>query len=205
MGKPVIAVDIDDVIFPFVPEIIKQFNTRIGADLTLDDFKVYHFSQVWGSTEEEANDIVAEFLTQDVVHLQPISGAQEALSILSRDFRIVLVTARNGLFAPSTQQWLEAHFKDLFEDVIFAGNPHDTVVYREKGMVCQELGAVVLIDDSPNNLQSALDYGIDALLFGAHNWNREHSLPAHIARCETWEETVKYIHENYLAAQKSDQ
>jgi 5'(3')-deoxyribonucleotidase len=204
MGKPVIAVDIDDVIFPFVPEIIKHFNMRRGATITIDDFSVYHFSQVWGSTEEEANAIVAEFLKQDVVHLLPIEGAQQAFSRLSRDFTIVLVTARNGLFAPSTQQWLEAHFKGLFNDVIFAGNPHDTDVYREKGIVCEELGAILLIDDSPDNLRSALDHGTSALLFGMHNWNRQHDLPTDIARCESWEEATKYIYKTFPVAGKSD-
>lgn len=198
MSKPVIAVDIDDVIFPFIPELIKHYNLRKGADLTLEDFKIYHFSQVWGNTEEEANAIVAEFLTQDLVHLQPLPGAQQAFDRLSRDFDIVLITARNGLFAPSTTQWLQAHFQGLFEDVIFAGNPHDTIEYREKGIICQEVGAAVLIDDSPGNLQSALDYGVDAVLFGAHNWNKVHTLPDHIVRCRTWKEVVDHVYRVYV-------
>ena len=201
MSKPVVAIDIDDVIFPFVPEILKHFNTRSGADLSLDDFTVYHFSQVWGSTEDEANAIVAEFLSQDVVHLQPIAGAQKAFAELNREFTIVLVTARNGLFAPSTRQWLQSHFEGLFKDVIFAGNSHDTLIYREKGMICKELGAVVLIDDNPSNLQSALDYGIDALLFGAHKWNEVHALPEHTVRCDTWEEVVSHVRGKYLNSQ----
>lgn len=198
MQKPVIAVDIDDVIFPFVVEIASHYNALKGAKLTKDDFFSYHFRDVWGGTEEEGNEVVATFLEKDVVHVLPLEGAKEAFEQLKKDFTIMLVTARNGIFEKRTRQWLEAHFGGLFHDVIFAGNPHDTVDYRKKGEICRELKAVCLIDDSPSNLVSAIECGIQPILFGAHPWNMHHELPAGVPRCSSWEEVTQYIYSNVL-------
>lgn len=200
MPKRTIAVDVDDVLFPFVPELMAHYNGLRGAAFRMEDFSKYHFSEVWGISEEEANEIVASYLTQDVVHLSPMPGAQAAFARLADDFRLVIVTARNGIYEQRTRQWLDAHFGNLIDDVIFAGNPYDCEVYRAKGEVCAELGAVLLIDDSPSNLQSALEHEVDALLFGAHLWNQEHALPVTVPRCATWPEAVEYIRSHYVMA-----
>ena len=76
MPKRTIAVDVDDVLFPFVPEIIVHYNGLRGAAFRMEDFSKYHFSEVWGISEEEANEIVASYLTKDVVHLLPVPGAK---------------------------------------------------------------------------------------------------------------------------------
>jgi 5'(3')-deoxyribonucleotidase len=200
MPKLTIAVDVDDVLFPFVPEIMAHYNGLRGAAFRLEDFSKYHFSEVWGISEEDANGVIASYLAKDVVHLSPVPGAQEALARLAEDFRLIVVTARNGVYEQPTRKWLDMHFGNLIEDAIFAGNPYDCEVYREKGEVCVDLGAALLIDDSPNNLQSALEHEVDALLFGAHQWNQVHSLPATVPRCATWPEVVDYIRARYVLA-----
>lgn len=192
--KPVIAVDIDDVLFPLLEGITEYHNTLKGTMLTADDFFTYDFSEVWGTSAEETEQIVSDFLRLDHLQLRPVDGAAAALARLSQDFDVVLVTARNQLFEKETVQWLRGHLPDLFQSVIFAGNPHDGRPYRPKGVICQELNAQLLIDDHPANLLSAAECGVDGVLFGSRSWSVLDQPSARIVPCGDWEAVEEYIY-----------
>lgn len=192
--KPVIAVDIDDVLFPFVDGVADYHNSLRGTTLSADDFFTYNFSQVWGISPEEADDIISSFLGSENLELRPVKGAAEALAQLGRDFDIVLVTARNEIFEKETVQWLRRHLSDLFRHVIFAGNPHDGRPYRAKGVICRELGAQLLIDDHPTNLMSAAECGIDGVLFGSRAWSVLDEPSTRIVPCVDWEAVLEYVY-----------
>lgn len=191
---PVIAIDIDDVLFPFLDEIVHYHNRIKGATLSEHDYTTFQFGQVWGVDEPEAVEIVNGFLHSDHMHLQPIPGAQASLERLSKDFQIVLVTARHQEFEESTATWLKTHLPGLFQNVVFAGNPHDGRPYRTKGEICQELGARLLIDDHPQNLLSAAEYGIDGILFGTKSWSVLDGGSTHITACRDWQAVMECIY-----------
>lgn len=195
MSRPVIAVDIDDVLFPFVDGIAEYHNTLKGTKLTAADFFSYNFVDVWGGDAAEADQIVDDFLAADQLHLQPVPGAKAALSRLGRDFEVVLVTARNQLFETETSAWLRHHLPDLFSQVVFAGNPHDGRPHRPKGVICQELGARLLIDDHPRNLLSVAEHGIEGILFGTKAWSVRPETQVRITPCEDWDAVLKYIYD----------
>lgn len=196
--KPTIAVDIDDVLFPFVIGIAEHFNKLNGATLTPEDFISFKFEEVWGGTAEESVVIVDEFQSTDSIELLPVAGASQAFSRLRADFEIVLVTARNSLFEPQTTSWLQAHFPGLFDGLIFAGNDYDGRGFRTKGEICKEIGAVLLIDDHPKNILSATKVGIDGILFGEKAWTNMDSLSElSVRHCRNWEETVGYIYDEW--------
>lgn len=197
MNKPVIAVDIDDVLFPFVDGIAAYHNNLKGTNLTVDDFFSYNFVEVWGGEVDETERIVESFLGMDQLHLQPVHGAKEALARLSQDFEVVLVTARNQLFESATSAWLQHHLPELFSQVIFAGNHHDGRPYRPKGVICEELGARLLIDDHPRNLLSVAEHGIDGVLFGTKAWSVRPETPARITPCKDWDAVVSYIYDEW--------
>lgn len=48
--KPVVAVDIDEVLAHFVPALAEFHNHKFGTDLTADDFHSYSFAEVWVRT-----------------------------------------------------------------------------------------------------------------------------------------------------------
>lgn len=195
-AKPVIAVDIDDVLFPFVDGIAAYHNKLKGTALTAKDFISYNFHEVWGGDQQETDDIIDAFLSRDHLQLQPVAGAKEALERLSGDFDVFLVTARNELFADSTASWLRRHLPDLFRHVIFAGNPHDGRPYQPKGVICESIGAQLLIDDHPANLKSAAECGIKGVLFGSHAWSViDAPLARYVTPCADWKAVLKHIYE----------
>lgn len=195
MRKPVIVCDIDDVVFPFVDNIALHYNQQFGASLTPEDFVSFNFYEVWGGTQEEANGIVEGFLAQPCLELSPLKGAVEAFTRLKEDFDIVLVTARNGIFEEGTVGWLRQHFPDLFDRAIFAGNAHDGRGFRTKGEICRELEAVLIIDDHPSNVLSAVNQGVDGILFGTKAWTLEAIDKLHnTVHCHDWSAVEEYIY-----------
>ncbi|MEP7204802.1 MAG: hypothetical protein ABI716_01240 [Candidatus Saccharibacteria bacterium] len=202
--KPIIAIDIDDVLFPFIVGVARYHNSLKGTSLTPADFVNFNLREVWGGTIEDSARLVDGFHAADHLVLEPVEGAQRALRRLQKDFTIVLVTARNVLFEPQTSRWLKHHFGGLFETVIFAGNPHDGRTYRSKGELCKQTGAVLLIDDHPNNLLSATESGLEGILFGVKTWSVMDRLPAASVRhCKDWEQTERYIYDEWRPKQLS--
>lgn len=196
-GRPVIAVDIDDVLFPFVDGIASHHNALRGSRLTVQDFVTFDLAKVFGSSQEETEAIVKSFLESDNIHLEPVAGAKEALARLKRDFDVILVTARNEYFKTKTVDWLRRQLPDLFADVHFAGNPHDGRPFRPKGAICYELGAKLLIDDYPENLRSAVSFGIDGVLFGSKPWSFVDDEEVNIVPCMDWSAVIEYIYHDW--------
>ncbi len=48
MPKPVLAIDIDEVLFPFTEKFLKRHNQRNGTNLTLDDIdELFYIEKLW--------------------------------------------------------------------------------------------------------------------------------------------------------------
>lgn len=58
-AKPVVAVDVDEVLGKFVSQLAAFHNEAYGTSLTLRDFHSYHFRDVWGGTDDEATTKVS--------------------------------------------------------------------------------------------------------------------------------------------------
>ena len=200
-----IAVDIDDVLFPFVGGVAKFHNDRHGTQLTAGDFNTYDFVDVWGGSQEDSMKLIDDFLAMDHSLIRPLEGSVDAIKRLKKDFRVVSITARNGIFEPNTVKWLSMHFPGLLDGAYFAGNRHDGRPYRSKGDICREVGANILIDDSPHNLLSATEYGIDGVLFGKKAWSVMNGLPPKsIKHCTDWTDVEDYIYNDWRPKQLSN-
>lgn len=59
VGKPVVAVDIDEVLAYFIPTLADFHNDNYGGTLlTADSFLSYEFHKVWGGTSIECSNKV---------------------------------------------------------------------------------------------------------------------------------------------------
>jgi hypothetical protein len=60
MCKPIVAVDIDEVLAQFIPKLAEFHNDVYGGNsLTIDSFVSYEFHRVWGGTVEECSSKVS--------------------------------------------------------------------------------------------------------------------------------------------------
>jgi hypothetical protein len=66
-------------------------------------------------------------------------------------------------------------------------------IHQTKGELLKSLGAQYHIDDQPKHCISALQQGIQPLLFGDYSWNRSVELPEGIVRVKNWQEVTEYF------------
>lgn len=193
MTKEVVAVDVDEVLFPYVESFVGYHNEIHGTNLAPEDFFTYEFEHVLGLTVGETIRRVHDvhdlgFDTQD-----PIEGAWTALDELSKRFNLFVITARNPGFEVTTRDWLHKNFPGIFQDVILTGHPQDIEKPRSKFEICTEIGAVALIDDSFRHVAECAGTKVVGILFGDYAWNRTEPVLDGVVRCKTWLEVVEYF------------
>eukprot|EP00736_Rhodelphis_marinus_P004012 Rmarinus@m.10350 len=198
--KPVLAIDIDEVLGHFVLALIEFYNaTQHGKRrLCLEDFHSYRFCEVWGGNDDSATEIVEEFLRSDKFRrLKPVLGAVDAVRFLALHYDVKVVTSRQHYIEEETRRWLAIHFDELFSEVLFGNHWGVTGHKRTKQDMCREIGAVCLIDDNPKYAVDCAKHGVDALLFdleGRYGWSKAHdTLPTNVSRVRSWDEVLQRL------------
>lgn len=193
-GRPIIAVDMDEVLCGFVPAVVRFHNDTYGTSLKVEDFFSYTFFYVWGGTMEEAH-LKLELFHESKYFLEelaPIPHAQNAVRALAEKYDLHVVTSRRYNIETATRQWLEQHFPNCFKGVHF-GNHYCMPGQKSipKSELCRTIGAHLLVDD---NLDYAIDCsnnGTPVVLFGDYPWNRGHintSRPELVVKTPDWDQ-----------------
>ena len=190
-GKPVIGVDIDDVIAEHIPDFVAYTNQFYGTNISTD---TYHedWPLLWNIARDETMERARKFHSDRVRHFTPIKGADEVLQTLSQRYRLVIVTARPQYTIDHTHEWIERHFKDMFTERHFVPIwEEDSLV--TKADICRQVGADYLIDDLPRHCNVAADAGITPLLFGNYTWRDDHPLHDSVVKVMDWREIAEYF------------
>ena len=127
MEKPIIAVDIDDVLSQSSQKFVEVSNALWGHQLKPEDYNE-DWSKVWGVSVKVARN------RSDLLHANGLFGDtdsfSEALPVLrelAKKYRLVVSTSRRTSIEKLTREWLEKHFTVIFDGVFFAGiydEPH---------------------------------------------------------------------------------
>lgn len=174
-----IAVDLDDVIFPFHRHFLAYHNEHYGTNIQPTDIREFlAFDKLLGCTFDERWQRIWHFNREpSTLQLELIPGAKEVLAWLKVCHRLALVTARQHSSHGPTEDYLSHHL------------PPDTFVYRyycnlytegpgiQKAQACLKLGARYLIDDSLENAIECAAEGITVILFDdpSYGWNKDWS------------------------------
>lgn len=191
--KKTIAIDIDEVLFPFVEAFVVENNTKYKTDLTPEDFFTYEFHEVLGLDIQETFKRVYAVHHAGYDNYLPLDGSVDALGRLANSFDLVIVTARNPRFAEATGAWLDSHFGGIFNKMIAIGHPAEVSKPQAKAALCVELDAVALVDDSIKHVSRCEEYGIQGILFGDYPWNRYIDIPSSAVACKDWFEVLEYF------------
>jgi len=192
MTKPVLAIDIDEVLFPFAAEFRQFCDGRDRVERSLEQLVDYDFD-LWAGSAAESLELVHAFSRLDHRLVAPLDQARETLAELRGQYRLVIVTSRDSEFEARTVAWLEHHLPGLCDDVIMAGNRHTGRSYRSKLEVCRELGAALLVDDQLHYVQEVARQGVPAVLFGDYPWNQMAELPMGVRRARNWAEVRRLL------------
>ncbi|HEX7368353.1 MAG TPA: hypothetical protein VF261_01700 [Candidatus Saccharimonadales bacterium] len=198
--RPIIAVDIDDVLAAEAPFVIAYSNEHWGYNFTLDDYQEF-WGAMWNVSGEESARRAAELHAPGVEgSYQPITRAREALEHLRERFDLVVVTSRRESVHQETLDWLDRYIgTGVFSQVVFSGIWDSGKVGAEKMTktdILRSIGARYLIDDQPKHCYSAAAGSIRAILFGEYPWNSgagAPALPPGVVRCRDWQAVQGYF------------
>jgi len=201
--KPIIAVDLDDVLSQSNRVVGEWHNEAYGTNMTLDDFYYYYYwrNPYWGTPDETFKKVEEFYKTPMLYEAPPVPGALEGVQALKElGFRLVIVTARQQQELPRTEEWIDKHYPGIFETIICTGMSQETLA-DEKAMmtklskadVCKKLGAKLMIDDSLENALKCAhaDPPQPILLFGDYQWNKHEAKYSNIKDEMSYDERVK--------------
>lgn len=202
--KPLIAIDIDDVVASVIETVRLWANEKTGASLTHEDYHTgdnywEYYNRIWerhGLHEQINFDIFLAAMEQDQSHIPLVDDARHVIGLLRTAYDVAFITSRPMSQKDATRRWLDEH---IGSDVplYIAHNSITNADARSKGEICAELGASVLIDDNVGNCQSAQQYGIEAILFGNYGWNEK--APNDMVRCYNWREVGEQLLDGVVA------
>lgn len=196
MSRPVIVVDIDEVLARHTFALAQWHNEQFGTSHTEHEYVTERWAHIWGTDERETERRAALYQTHDIyTNLPVVDGAKEALGQLARIHDLVVVTVRRKSVMDATYIWLDKHFSGIFQDVRFIHYWDDQQIKTTKSEIATELHTSYLIDDGLRHCTLAAESGIEAFLFGDYAWNKTDALPAGVTRVRGWHDITEYFHE----------
>lgn len=190
-AQPVVAVDIDEVICRYV-DGFRRFLERIGHGLGSWDAQP---AALFKEAHDPRSALRAAFARSGGLDLlDEVQGAVAGLTRLrAAGVRLEAVTTRPGAMRATTERLL----RRLLPADTFAAVHH--VQPGQKGRVCSQLGAQVLIDDQIPNAKDAATSGVSAILFdyqGEYWWTHTGGeLPTGVTRFQSWNAVVDRVFE----------
>jgi uncharacterized HAD superfamily protein len=193
-NKPVIAVDIDDVLVPFAEGLVSHHNQTYGTKLRLEEVKHHNFGEYWGVSHEEYLRRAWKWMIDTHKSAMPVPGAVEAIKQLHQRYRIAVITFRSAPLKDITIGWLDRNLSGYVDEPVLLGDKEGTGAHiATKAEVCQRIGARTLIDDHLKPIIEASEAGIQGLLFGDYPWNQAKELPDKVRRVRNWQEVLEYF------------
>jgi uncharacterized HAD superfamily protein len=169
-----IAIDIDSTLHHYWDVLSASSKRRFGVELP------YEEQLTWGITRLKPKQlevcIADTHRDEAILAAEPYEGAVEVVRRWHAAGHFIQITShRAEACHEATARWLER-----------IELPHDELwCSYDKIERCRELGIEVLIDDSPINLQRALDHGITAATI-LHPWNAEVCETEEVIAADDW-------------------
>jgi len=194
MIKPVLAIDIDEVLFPFTDLFLAYHNEKHGTNIALSDMQTNYLEDITGDTLEQILVKLEDFANTEAFRQnRPLQHSVESLEKLRQHYELVLVTARDHFYRGHTERFIEGHYPNVFRELHYTHQietPHER---EKKWVMCQRLNAVALIDDTLKNVVQCAEHGIDGIVFGDYPWNQADELPPGVTRCKDWPAVLEYF------------
>jgi 5'(3')-deoxyribonucleotidase len=197
MLKPIIAVDIDDVLAHHAEAIVAYSNKTFGPGHSLDNY-TEHWAAFWNVDLQETQKRAHEYhLTDDMAGYRAHDTAFDVLEKLKKNYRLIIVTARRQQVVSITKDWIKKYFPGVFDDIYHIGIwdvIKDDSHQLTKADLCVELGVSYLIDDQIKHCNAAAAAGIEAVLFGDYPWQGD-EVNTKVHRCHDWPAVERFFNE----------
>jgi FMN phosphatase YigB (HAD superfamily) len=156
-----IALDIDSTLYHYWGLFADAAQARFGVHLPYNEQSVWEIEQL---RPEQLKAVIAEtHRDENITGAEPYPGAVETIRAWHDAGHFIHVTSHRAEgCAKATEAWL-ADIGLVYDELYCSW---------DKVTRCCEIGIDLLVDDSPVNLEKALDAGIRTATI-SHPWNRE--------------------------------
>ena len=157
-----IAIDIDEVLVPLVRPMAKWANLNMPSGRKYS----YVYRDMFNITEAQSQEMVKGFYkSEEFILLQPTIGSHPILRLIRPGVdKIYAVTGRQECVRQETEDWLQFHFANIFDDVILTNSYTELEV--PKVDICTSLNLDTIIDDNYGICESCESRGIASIHFG---------------------------------------
>lgn len=186
--KPILVFDFDDVLIDVTRSFLRFYKDKKKFDVDYEKIETDIVFPVKMTEEEELKLWDDFFESEEYLSLLPHSQTLAVLGKLKEKFDLVILTSRIERFRRSALAWIEKQLPDYFSKVLFAVDFPEGK--REKGLICADLKAVMLVDDQPENILSCRECGISAVVYD-RPWNRK--LPPDFPRIVSLEQIERLL------------
>jgi uncharacterized protein len=155
-----IAIDIDSTLHHYWDQFEAAAKRRFGVELPYED-QLWHIDRL---RPEQVKACVEETHSEaQILAAEPYPGAVETVRAWKEAGHFIHITSHRDTAAHgATARWLQQ-----------IGLPYDELYCSfDKVSHCRAIGIELLIDDSPVNLEAAVDAGIRGATL-SHPWNRD--------------------------------
>lgn len=201
--KPIIAIDVDDVLAANAAAFVAFSNERWGTNLTVDDYHddwalLWQLDKAHEQSLQTINERSGLYFEHSLRTMEHDVSAHEVLVELKKDFDLIVVTARRLSTKGDTLAWIQERYEGIFsEDKIFFAGFYDDMTNdsfkKDKGALLKSLGASYHIDDQPKHCNGAVAQGLTGLLFGDYRWQRAEPVDKAVVRVKNWKEILEYF------------
>lgn len=195
-----IAVDIDEVLMALHDPFFSYYNRQFGTNFPLADTAAgplgyYVDTYVPSDEHKQVTDRIRAFLDlPEFQDIEPLQGAVHGLSVLSQNFTLILITARQRFYKPYTLHWLARHFPDgIVQHIEYVDHLEGHGPKVAKSTICRRMGVDYVIDDGLPTAIDCAEQGIKVVLFGDYPWNQAEELPTGVTRCVDWAAVLDYF------------
>lgn len=198
MKKPVIVVDIDDVLSDENNAVLEYINQAYGLRLTPADYDIEaeywgYWEKVWGVDRVDGERWFSSYIASGVKAKHVVlPGAIETISELRKNYKLMIITSRDDAQVELTHVWLDKYFPGVFSDIAFV-HLWSGDMKASKAEIAIKFGASYLIDDNAEHCQLSATAGITALLFGNYGWNRSAVLYDGMLRVRDWADVREFF------------
>ena len=176
--------------------VLAYNNHKIWSyDISREDVKDYYIHQIkdLDITSAQAIEWFRKPMFEDInsCNMLPILWAKEKLLELKWEwYKLVVLTARiEEIFWEYTKNWINTHFEDIFDDIIFADHFHEN--HKEKSELCIEHGIDFMIEDNYDYADGIAKVWVKTYLLEKpwNNWQEDYH--ENIIRIDSWDEFMK--------------
>jgi uncharacterized HAD superfamily protein len=176
-----IAIDIDSTLHDYWEQFAAAVRRRFGVTLPYEDQVTWEVTLL---RPEQVRAVVTETHGErHVLAAEPYPGAVEAVRAWHEAGHFIHITSHRAADChPWTAAWLDR-----------IGLPYDELYCSfDKISHCAKIGIDLLVDDSPRNLERAIEAGMRTATL-LHPWNRELCETEDVVCAEDWPELARRL------------